>query len=786
VPFPAVLFYRRNPGQLYLPAERLKSHHHISSFIPQRFHDISTRNLKADVSRLSFFRRNFESGPKEKFRTVELCWVEVRSVRFLPSARHQGDSNILNNHQRLLKTQQGCGLTRDKSGYLQLAVLLVIVLSVGGIVNVPRVRAQALEWVRQFSWDNTDPTGVAVTSNGIYIAGYTFGSLPGFTNPGPGYPDVFIAKIDLSGSVVWTRQFGSPYTDKALGVAADGTGVYLAGVAGVLPGQTDYGAFVRKYDFDGNELWTRVFRTSGLTTATAISVGPSGVYVAGWTQGAFPGQTWLGDDDAFVRKYDVNGSEIWTREFGSSSLDDAEGISVSSSGVYVVGVTAGALPGQTSSGLNDIFVHQYYSNGTEGWTRQFGTNNYDAGYGVAATSSDVYVVGVVNGALPGQVSSGNDDAFVRKYDIKGQEIWTRQFGAGSSGSAGVFSDNSGVYVTGSVSGALPGQNQTGLYDAFVRKYDPSGTEIWTHQFGASAPNIIQGAINSAAAISGDSTGVYVTGTTDGAFIGQNVNGFFQPFIAKFSLGLPVQSIAVNGFFTGAGQNPLPISSSGTATVNAVIVQGEVAATNPGQILDWVNVTNTGHGPLNSLQLNATLPSDWVASPGTGAGAVHEFLVLTNGTALVPTQNPGVALASGTPERVSVSFRDINNTFNSPWTPGESILVSVKLTYNLKGTAQLSTSFPRNYVALASASAFDNSSFTGERANGSGASYLIVQVKILGDVNGDGTVNILDLVLVGQALGSRPSDPQWNPLADLNGDGKIDVFDLAIVGATFGS
>ena len=55
----------------------------------------------------------------------------------------------------------------------------------------------------------------------------------------------------------------------------------------------------------------------------------------------------------------------------------------------------------------------------------------------------------------------------------------------------------------------------------------------------------------------------------------------------------------------------------------------------------------------------------------------------------------------------------------------------------------------------------------------------------GDVNIDGSVNVLDLVLIVRALGTDPSYQhgngwgQWNPDADINQDGYVDVFDLAI-------
>ncbi len=54
----------------------------------------------------------------------------------------------------------------------------------------------------------------------------------------------------------------------------------------------------------------------------------------------------------------------------------------------------------------------------------------------------------------------------------------------------------------------------------------------------------------------------------------------------------------------------------------------------------------------------------------------------------------------------------------------------------------------------------------------------------GDINGDGVVNIYDLVRVGIAFGSVPGDTNWDPEADVNNDGVINIFDLVIVGTNF--
>jgi hypothetical protein len=113
------------------------------------------------------------------------------------------------------------------------------------------------------------------------------------------------------------------------------------------------------------------------------------------------------------------------------------------------------------------------------WTRQFGTRQADEVQAVALDGSgNAYVVGWTFGTLPGQASAGTLDAFVRKVDPGGNELWTRQFGSWDSDFArsvavGPYGD---VYVVGETDGTLPGQHSAGGRDAFIRRYDPDGTE----------------------------------------------------------------------------------------------------------------------------------------------------------------------------------------------------------------------------------------------------------------------------------------------------------------------
>jgi parallel beta-helix repeat protein len=70
----------------------------------------------------------------------------------------------------------------------------------------------------------------------------------------------------------------------------------------------------------------------------------------------------------------------------------------------------------------------------------------------------------------------------------------------------------------------------------------------------------------------------------------------------------------------------------------------------------------------------------------------------------------------------------------------------------------------------------------------------IAVRLIGDVNGDGRVNMKDIGTAAKAFGSHcanydylgePASPNWNPSCDLNGDGKIDLRDIGIIARHFG-
>jgi hypothetical protein len=60
-----------------------------------------------------------------------------------------------------------------------------------------------------------------------------------------------------------------------------------------------------------------------------------------------------------------------------------------------------------------------------------------------------------------------------------------------------------------------------------------------------------------------------------------------------------------------------------------------------------------------------------------------------------------------------------------------------------------------------------------------------KTSLVGDINGDGVVSIMDLAIVAVAYGSYQGHPNYNIDYDLNGDGIIDILDLSIIGRNYG-
>jgi len=119
----------------------------------------------------------------------------------------------------------------------------------------------------------------------------------------------------------------------------------------------------------------------------------------------------------------------------------------------------------------------------------------------------------------------------------------------------------------------------------------------------------------------------------------------------------------------------------------------------------------------------------------------------------------------------IAAKDVTNLL-----PGET--VTLVFTWNTSETTQ---DLYTNYTIAAEASTVTDETDTTNNLFADGP----VKVVIRGDRDGNGVVNILDIIAVASAFGSTPESPRWNILGDLNGDGRITVNDLILIARSFG-
>ena len=285
-------------------------------------------------------------------------------------------------------------------------------------------------WTRQVpASDIVIPSALAVDATAVYLAGTI----------GPGRADMFIRKYDEGGNQVWSRQIR--ISDGAYhlvaGMATDSSGLYVAAWDGRTQG------FVRKYSPSGDEQWSRPITVRSLR-GLAVD---TGLYVAG-----------TNDQGGFVSKYSLGGDSLWTRQLNSTENETVvpAGVATDSGSVYISGSTfrlAGTGGGTFLPETEQAFLRKLDGSGNDVWARRIDTSNANSVVSVAADAAGIYISGVTSAALPGQCKAGDGDVFVRRYDTAGVEQWTRQFGTSGYDFAGSLAvDSTGVYISGGIRG----------------------------------------------------------------------------------------------------------------------------------------------------------------------------------------------------------------------------------------------------------------------------------------------------------------------------------------------
>lgn len=335
--------------------------------------------------------------------------------------------------------------------------------------------------------------------------------------------------LTIDPNVVWATYYGGSLDDEIFTTVTDSdANVYIGGWTNSSSNishqgyQNNYAAnqdaFLVKFDTDGNRVWATYFGGTQTEWTTSVSIdGSDNVYLAGYTNsqglattGAYQTSI-LGDSDAFIAKFQSDGTLLWATYYGGVSLDQAFAVKPDKdNNVYLTGLshsqnlTHNGHQQIFGGGANDVFLVKFDSSGTYLWSTYYGGIGNDQGYGVATDEQgNVYIggrTGSINnistvGAHQTSYAGGTNwgDGFLVKFNGNGDRIWATYFGGSNEDfGRGVATDNQGsIYLVGrtnSANGITSGSgshqnNLSGGVDGFLVKFNPDGMKEWSTYYG---------------------------------------------------------------------------------------------------------------------------------------------------------------------------------------------------------------------------------------------------------------------------------------------------------------
>jgi hypothetical protein len=305
--------------------------------------------------------------------------------------------------------------------------------------------------------DNVSHSVCTDSKGELYVTGgfsdsITFGSI---TLTNAGYYDIFITKYDTAGNVLWAKNAGGTNDDEGFSVSTDSSdNVYLTGYFSsslitfdsiTLTNSGGSNVFIAKYDTNGNILWAKSSGGLGVDDGVSCSADIYGnVFVTGWFYSSitFDSTTLInsGINDAFIVKYDTNGNVLWAKSATGAHDDGGLSVSTDASGnVFFTGIfysptiTFGSIT-LTNAGGYDVFIAKYDANGNVLWAKRAGGTGWDEGYSVKADASgNVFVAGYFSSSSISftnttLTNAGGYDAFIAKYDANGNVLWAKSAG----------------------------------------------------------------------------------------------------------------------------------------------------------------------------------------------------------------------------------------------------------------------------------------------------------------------------------------------------------------------
>jgi hypothetical protein len=303
---------------------------------------------------------------------------------------------------------------------------------------------------------------VKTSDGGMIVVGYT-NSSDGDINKQYDQIDIWIIKIDSQGNKVWSKTIGGSKNDYGTSIIAtnDGNFIisgYTESSDGIVPSNFGLHDFlVVKINSSGDVIWSKNYGFSGHDHAhKIIQTSDGGYFVVGFSEysgiegsggtqnngeGHEIGHKGVqhGSGEFIGVKINSQGEFMWYRYFGGTQNDRVyDVVEANDGGFLMVGFSESSdFDINDNKGSYDFWVVKLQSNGSLAWKHNYGGSGIDQAFGVVKTNNNSYlIVGRSNSDDKDiSVSLGGFDAWVIHIDDHGHLIWNKSFGGSEFDSA---------------------------------------------------------------------------------------------------------------------------------------------------------------------------------------------------------------------------------------------------------------------------------------------------------------------------------------------------------------
>jgi hypothetical protein len=271
----------------------------------------------------------------------------------------------------------------------------------------------AIQWQKILGGSGNDtPTDIKQTTDGGYIVvGQTNSNNTGDVGAGSGAIDLWIVKLNASGTIQWQKVFFEGSGGVSVAQTTDG-GYIVAQNSSLRPpnGRVSRAeVLIMKLDATGVLQWSKLYGGTADDYVSAIQQTKDGGYiVAGYTNSNdLTGITRQSDlSDGWIFKLKANGDLDWQKVYGGALSDALASVQQTADDGYIAS-------GSFTENLNDAWVLKINTTGVLQWEKKYGGDNYDVANSIRQTTEGGYIMaGYTNSN-----SSGNVGATTGGYDI---------------------------------------------------------------------------------------------------------------------------------------------------------------------------------------------------------------------------------------------------------------------------------------------------------------------------------------------------------------------------------